>query len=211
MQIADKNMMLFFPTPIWEVKFTDFEPVNQAISEELSNLDLDQLERDSIKEFGINHTFAEDRFITVEQAPSMQPILDFFMGTCASISNQLGWNMEDLELYMTSYWLHATEAGGATGLHSHLPALLSGVYYVTKPPESGDLVFTDFNPFRPFAPKQKKGTQSPLGSPSVTFAASEGTMFIFPGWLQHKVGKNRSNSMRVSISFNATLIAGTGD
>ncbi|MEE8115989.1 MAG: hypothetical protein V3V86_03000 [Gammaproteobacteria bacterium] len=35
-----------------------------------------------------SHTFSEDRFVTVDQAPSMRVVLDFFVTACNAIGRR---------------------------------------------------------------------------------------------------------------------------
>ena len=83
--------------------------------------------------------------------------------------------------------------------------MLSGVYYLDKPENSGDLAFVDVNQFHEYNPKPLPGEIDPITSPQVVFKSNEGTMFIFPSWLPHKVPRNNSDRNRVSASFNAVL------
>ena len=90
-----------------------------------------------------------------------------------------------------------------TQVHDHKPAVFSGVYYVDKPKDSGDLVFIDVNPYHQYSPRALPGKTDPITRPEITLGADEGTMLSFPGWLPHKVPKNYSDRRRVSISLNA--------
>ena len=39
-------------------------------------------------------------------------------------------------------------------------------------------------------------------STMATYACKTGALYVFPGWLKHKVEGNQSNTDRISISFN---------
>lgn len=205
MRVAKQNLTLFFPTPVWSAEMEDYEPVHEAIREELAKLDWQTIDEQHSAKYGEYHTYSEDRFITVEQAPTIGVILEFFMQICNKIAEELNWDLSEHRLFLTSYWVHATAPGDLTQTHTHKPSLLSGVYYVDKPEKSGDLVFVDENPYHAFGAPVKEGMPRPLGGEEVAFPAAEGTMIVFPSWLSHKVPRNRSGQRRLSLSFNAGL------
>ncbi len=203
MKVEEQTLTLCFPTPIWRLEFSDYEPVNAAIREELEQLDWDTIDDRQRKMVDASHTFSEDRFVTVDQAPSMRPVLDFFVSACNAIGRERNWDMREQEVTLQNYWVHPTLPGEVTQFHDHKPALLSGVYYLDKPQDSGDLVFFDVNPYHEYSPRLLPGKTDPITRPQNTVKGEEGTMLIFPGWLPHKVPRNDSDRRRITISFNA--------
>lgn len=200
-----KDTILCFPRPIWTVTFKDYQETNDALRGELAALDWEVLAQESLKRYPVNHTFNEDRFVTLEQVPTYQKILDLFLQHCAEIIEGLHWDVAGQELGITDFWVHPTEPGELTQAHQHAPSLFSGVYYVDVPPDSGNIVFVDDYPYGAYEPKMKAGKQNYLGWHNLEFEAKEGAMIIFPGWMNHKVTRNRSGRQRLSLSFNATL------
>jgi hypothetical protein len=83
------------------------------------------------------------------------------------------------------FWLNAQDPGQSTSEHNHdeNDELLSGVYYVRVPPESGDLVLLD-------------------GALTTRVSPAEGMFLFFPPPLVHRVEANRSRSRRLSLAFN---------
>ncbi len=204
-QAEEQVLTLCFPTPVWRLKFSDYEPVNQAIRKEMAQLDWDKLDEENQSAFDSLHSFREDRFIAIEDLPSIRIVLEYFICGCNDIARERKWDMTGHQLTLGNYWLHVTAPGELTQSHSHKPTLLSGVYYIDKPENSGDLVFVDLNQFHDYNPKSLPGEVDPITSPQVIFKGDEGTMFIFPAWLPHKVPRNNSDRDRVSASFNAIL------
>jgi uncharacterized protein (TIGR02466 family) len=207
LQIEEQVLTLCFPTPIWRFEFSDFEPVNNAIRTELARLDWQQLDRENRERFGSLHSFREDRFVSLEDLPSIRVVLEYFMSACNEIARERKWDLGESQLSLGNFWVHATPPGGLTQSHTHKPAVLSGVYYLDKPENSGDLVFVDLNQFHDYEPRSLPGEIDPIATPQVIMKAEEGTMLVFPSWLPHKVPENMSNRERVSISFNAVLTA----
>lgn len=207
MHVEEQVMTLCFPTPIWRFEFSDFEPVNDAIRKQLAALDWRKLDQENAQSFGALHSFKEDRFIPIEDFPSVRIVLEYFLSACNEIARERKWDLRESQLTLGNFWVHATAPGEVTQSHTHKPAVLSGVYYVDKPEQSGDLVFVDVNQFHDYEPKSLPGEVDPISTPQVIVGAGEGTMIVFPSWLPHKVPKNLSSQDRVSISFNAVLTA----
>lgn len=83
------------------------------------------------------------------------------------------------------FWFNAMGPGQRTLAHTHDDAdeLLSGVYYVEVPPESGELVIHD---------RHARTTVRPQA----------GMFVLFPPDLLHEVSENRSGRQRLSIGMN---------
>jgi len=202
-KVEDQALTLCFSTPIWRFTFSDYEPVNSAIREELEAFGWDKIDERQRSMIQSTHTFSEDRFVTVEEIPSLRVVLEFFMSGCNAIGRERNWDLREKQVELLSYWVHVTEPGELTQHHHHKPGVFSGVYYVDKPEDSGDLVFVDVNPYHQFTPSPLPGKEDPISRAEITIAAGEGTMLVFPGWLPHKVPRNTSGRRRLSVSFNA--------
>jgi hypothetical protein len=83
------------------------------------------------------------------------------------------------------FWFNAMGPGTRTLPHTHDDAdeILSGVYYVEVPPDSGDLVIHDRHARTIVTPRA-------------------GMLVLFPPDLPHEVSENRSGRERLSIGMN---------
>lgn len=83
------------------------------------------------------------------------------------------------------YWFNAMYPGHTTGVHSHDDddECLSGVYYVTAPEHSGNLILHTAEGLFTLAPKA-------------------GRLLFFPPEMPHEVSVNQSQSFRLSIGMN---------
>ncbi len=90
-------------------------------------------------------------------------------------------------------WATVHPNGGWHDLHTHPDHLLSGCYYLSTPPKSGNIIFYD--PRGPSPPFDDKYFIHPR----------EGDLVLFPSWLPHMVSPSTTseNDPRVSIAFNA--------
>ena len=80
-------------------------------------------------------------------------ILKLFISACNAIAREWNWDMREQTVSLRNYWIHATPPGELTQFHDHKPDSFSGVYYVDKPPNSGDLIFVDVNPYHEYSPR----------------------------------------------------------
>src|SRR5262252_7938781 len=102
---------------------------------------------------------------------------------------------------ITGCWLNVLPKGAAHRLHTHPNNFLSGVYYVRTHPGANTINFHD--------PRNQTGIIRP---PAVELTAentdqavvrvTDGTMLVFPAYLQHSVDASTSDEERISISFN---------
>lgn len=203
MQVEEQALTLCFATPIWRFEFSDYEALNAEILEHLERLGWDRLDEKQRAAVDTSHSFSEDRFVTVEEVPAIGIILEYFIKGCNAIARERNWDIREQEVSLQNYWVHATLPGEITQHHDHKPGVLSGVYYVDKPENSGDLVFVDVNPYHAYRPAVLPGTSDPISRPEITMPADNGTMLVFPSWLPHRVPLNDSDRRRVSVSFNA--------
>jgi hypothetical protein len=121
----------------------------------------------------------ENVYIDPGRIPALGPVLTTARRLAAEA---LGLDRDALHV---GFWFNAMEPGERTLAHSHDDAdeLLSGVYYVAIPPESGELVIAQPH--------------------SRTHVAPRPGMFVFfPPDLVHEVTENRSSARRLSIGLN---------
>lgn len=104
------------------------------------------------------------------------------------------------DLYINS-WVNINSKGCYNTRHSHADAgiLLSGVYYVTVPENSGNILFCDPRPTVVHSFADSRYYKSYQIYP---IQPKENMLLLFPCWLEHQVEPNNSNEDRISISFN---------
>ena len=94
-----------------------------------------------------------------------------------------------------SFWFNEMQQGHSSTKHTHDEdnELLSGVYYVNVPENSGDLVLSS-------TVKGEKDSDENIDEERVTPKAGE--FIFFKPNLSHSVAMNHSNEMRLSIWMN---------
>lgn len=121
----------------------------------------------------------ENIYIPESAIPELGEVLSEIRMHAASVLNM---KPDDLKL---GFWFNEMQPGDVTTLHSHddFDELLSAVYYVKVPGDSGHIVFHE--------PDQKK-----------EIPPEEGMYILFSPELKHEVTENRSAETRISIGIN---------
>lgn len=102
---------------------------------------------------------------------------------------------------MTGCWANVLARGAAHRAHSHPNNFLSGVYYVRTSPGADTINFHD--------PRSQTAIIRPPvmeltaeNTDQVVVRVANGTLLMFPAYLQHSVDANMSEHERVTVSFN---------
>jgi uncharacterized protein (TIGR02466 family) len=102
---------------------------------------------------------------------------------------------------ITGCWATVLAPGAAHKLHSHPNNFLSGVYYLRTPPGADTINFHD--------PRRQTAVIRPPvveltaeNTDQVVLRVRDGTLLLFPSFLEHSVDANASDQERASVSFN---------
>ena len=204
MELKNVNRQLLFPPAVWMIEYDNYQGVNQGILDEMSRVDWEEEHRRSGRAGEAHDRYLEDIFITTELVPSAEAILSAFVHGCEQIAEESEWDLVNNEIRVSDLWAHVTPPGKNTQRHHHLPDHLSCSYYVRTPEDCGNLRLLDDRKYRIGEPDS--ATPNALTGHWVDVPAREGLMVIFPSWLSHQVGENRSDEPRVSLSMNAALL-----
>jgi uncharacterized protein (TIGR02466 family) len=105
------------------------------------------------------------------------------------------------EIVVTGCWVNVLPPGRAHRAHSHPNNFLSGVYYVRTQTGADTINFHD--------PRSQTHIIRPPvtaltadNTDQVVVTVKDGTLLLFPAWLEHSVDENRSDEERISVSFN---------
>jgi len=107
------------------------------------------------------------------------------------------------KLSLSSYWCNINYFGSFNRPHSHPGCVISGVYYVSIPKNSGSIVFLnkDLDIFYHDSIKN----YNEYNSSTWTIEPKENQCILFPSYLKHYVEPNLNKKERISISFNYGL------
>lgn len=112
------------------------------------------------------------------------------------------------ELVITGCWANVLAPAAAHRMHSHPNNFLSGVYYLRTQAGADTINFHDPRPqARVIRPPVTELTSA--NTDQVVVRVADGTLLLFPSFLEHSVDANQGGQERVSISFNLMFPAFT--
>ena len=136
--------------------------------------------------------------LVVEENAEAQKLVDNLNEKMYSICNEV--DLVPVQLY--DIWANMNPPGVSNVLHDHTGTTFSGVYYVQAEEGQGDLVFERHDGGeRAMGPMQIL-KENPFNARTVTYKSRTGRLYIFPSWLKHRVDENKTDTARISISFN---------
>lgn len=207
MKLKERHQHLLFPTPIWQFWMDDCSEVNDRLVRDIEAFDWPVYMQEQGLELGDDlNSRSEDMFIPIDRAPGIMVVLNQALTLATQAANEYGWDLDNYKLQIEQFWVNLNGPHGYNMQHNHAPNHISGVYYVRVPEGAGDIKFFDERRLREVC-EPNAVRESALAYTSYTFRPTESLMLLFPGWLDHLVGQNKSNSNRISISFNIDLVA----
>lgn len=184
-----------FPTLVWSTLFKDRQDFNARL------LALAQQMRES-DPAGVNKTNTRgwQSPNILQTLPEWHDLNLRIIQVCQSIGASQHF-MPNL-VFRHQAWLNISPPGASNKIHYHANCHFSGVYYISlKAPQCGSIFFRD--PRVASRMLTYPSTQpTPFTSDEIRMPPEEGRMYVFPGWLEHGVETNDSDSDRISVAFN---------
>jgi len=192
-RIESSDVLSLFPTFVWNLQLNTehYEAINTELLEVLNRIrqSLPTLEPgEAWQSHQEIHKFDEfgDLVSCINRAT--RGILRFL---------KIGYDAFEI----TACWASISTPGASHGIHSHPNNFLSGVYYLQTQPGADTINFHDprvqTSIIRP--PVTELTAQN---TDQVVVRVRNGTLLVFPSYLQHSVDSNKSDKERISISFN---------
>lgn len=140
----------------------------------------------------------------LHQRDEFQALVSCVNNAARSILRFLRIGPEALEI--TGCWATVLATGANHKAHSHPNNFLSGVYYVRIHPGADTINFHDpRSQARVIRPSVVELTAE--NTDQVVVRATNGTLLMFPSYLEHSVDSNMGAEERISISFNVMFSA----
>lgn len=107
-------------------------------------------------------------------------------------------------------WVNINGFGHWNTLHNHLDeqVMISGIYYVKSPANSGDIYFYDPRYFSTVGSFYRYYATEDDNGGYIQIKPQENMLLFFPPSLFHMVGPNLSQEQRCSIAFNVLVVPG---
>src|SRR5207302_10374287 len=143
---------------------------------------------------------------TLHERKEFMELVSCVSNLAKSILRFLRIGQEAFEI--TGCWATVLATGATHKAHSHPNNYLSGVYYIRTPPGADTINFHDpRNQAAVIRPQVVELTAE--NTDQVVVRVANGTLLLFPSYLEHSVDANPSNAERISISFNIMVASFT--
>jgi uncharacterized protein (TIGR02466 family) len=191
--IEASDVIPMFPTLLWKIllkpELRDALEVKILATLHRAGCDLPQLEP--------GHGWQSEQ--TLHEREELQELVSCVSRVTKSILRFLRISDEAFEI--TGCWATVLGKGAIHKAHSHPNNFLSGVYYVRTHPGADTINFHDpRNQAMVIRPPVEELTAE--NTDQVVVRVTNGTLLMFPSYLEHSVDANVSDDQRISISFN---------
>lgn len=191
--IESSDVVAMFPTLVWKLQLR--EASSQAINARILAV-LDAIRTD-LPPLASGQGWQSEQ--TLHGREEFAELVARVHHAAKGILSFLKIGYEAIEI--TSCWANVLARGAAHKAHSHPNNFLSGVYYARTQPGTDTINFHD--------PRIQTGILRPPvteltaeNTDQVVVKVQNGTLLVFPSYLQHSVDANMSGEERISISFN---------
>ena len=197
----NREILKFFPQPIFKYKMNNYQEWNSQLLDYIYDLKKNDeigLERSNISGW---HSKPFD----LKKKDSIQH--KFFLAITSYIFDvfkNYGWKANPERIICSEMWAIINKKNNFNILHTHPNSYLSAAYYVKTTKECGKFMIEDpLSVSRHNYPIIEKKTE--LNVKTVGLEVEEGDLLIFPAYLPHKVGMNKTDKDRVVVSFNINI------
>ena len=167
----------------------------------------------SIKEYAENLTYYESRtnsssnntFVLNEEC--LVDLKKFIQDSILQYTTKVF--QTDHPFVITQSWITKNTSDSMQEIHSHPGSIISGVFYIDCPENSGCIEFNRGQ--STFEIQINKDCCNQWMSDRYVMTPQPGNLFLFPSNLLHSVKKNESNQTRYSLAFNSFPMLPVGD
>ena len=190
---------LFFSTPVWTFQINNYENVN----EEMYNYIKSEQKKDGtgITKSNIKGWHSKDFSLETKEP---QNFINLILPSIEQVMVDMNWEKQKQKIRISNMWAIINTGGSANTRHQHGNSTISGAYYVRAPKNSGDIIFYDPRP-APVYTYPNALSPNLLNAQIHGISPNEGSLVLFPSYLDHSVNENLSNDERIVISFNLTI------
>lgn len=155
---------------------------DKNINTEIETGFLEQYQRDDIRKTHLFEGRYENIYLDENHIPQLKAVIEEATERAAQVLQEDGIDVSKLR---AGYWFNYMPTGATTTLHTHDDddELLSCVYYVTVPEDSGNLIIYD-------------------GKEKIEIDSQTGDFVFFKPDVRHEVSRNNSTEHRLSIGMN---------
>jgi uncharacterized protein (TIGR02466 family) len=198
--IEASDVIPMFPALVWKIQIK--AELHDAMDAKILAA-LERIRRD-LPELGAGQGWQSEQ--TLYEREEFRDLVACVNSAAKSVLRFLRIGYDAFEI--TGCWATVLAKGALHKVHSHPNNFLSGVYYIRTHPGADTINFHD--------PRNQTGIIRPPvveltaeNTDQVVVRVKNGTLLVFPAYLQHSVDANTSEKERISISFNIMFSAFT--
>ncbi|MBM3950557.1 MAG: hypothetical protein FJ311_03790 [Rhodospirillales bacterium] len=199
---TERTIEPMFAVGVQFSKIPDSETLNAELKEEIARIK--GTVPNSLPQGWSCHVYTTIRSqLNLMDRPAFKKLGDIIMAESAAYARGYGLDIDRFPLRLNECWVNVYGPGDAQDVHVHRNSVLSGIYYVAAPPQSGELLF--------HSPMSEVMLEPPITEvnlfnvPVRNVVPSPGTMIFFRSWLRHSVKPTLGKEERISVAFNLTM------
>lgn len=113
---------------------------------------------------------------------------------------------DNFNFQINNLWININTKLSFNRPHVHPESAVSGVYYVSVPDNSGNIVFNHPSRTQQYHIRDDViKVPNDINSSTWHVTPNAGLLILFPSWLEHYVEPNNNEDERISIAFNAHI------
>lgn len=199
-----KDMMSLFRTPVARFKLPNSEVINPGLEAAI----MKRREQDEGMSRSNVRGWHSDRDLQKWPEPEVQELVDSMRSAVLNMVGVISHIKKFKAKVDIAAWANVNGPGSFNQYHTHPECLWSGVYYVRAGEYGEDDVEHPGN-LKLYDPRGRVDMYSHPGygfGKNVNIPPVDGQMILFPSWLAHSVNTFDSDTVRVTIAFNARLL-----
>lgn len=198
-------LKLMFPTFLGELLYPDYASVKDQLVQRIRTIAAeDTAGQQASERFYPNGYTSFYTRNALHQDPAFEPLIRFLHEQAHHYGAKQSWEMTRCKPVMSSMWCSINRRNSSHGQHVHPYSHISGVFYVSCRPDSGNIYFKDPRTARWMVPPPVS-KNVPENTMNVRVEPIEGTLLLFPSFLEHGVEVNNTDTDRITMSFNFEL------
>ena len=197
-RFQNSDVLRMFPSFVWkaEIRPEVCEPINDSVLRTLGEIGA------PLADLKPGECWQSDQGL--HELDQFREVVDCINEAAENVLDYLKVGHAGFKI--TGCWANVIAPGAGHRAHSHPNNYLSGVYYVRTHPDANTVNFLD--------PRPQTGIIRPPvteltaeNTEQVVVKVVDGTLLMFPAWLQHSVDPSRSGRTRISLGFNIMFSA----
>lgn len=190
------NHDVLFTTSVFHTNIEEFKSKHTSLIAVINNTF-----RKKENNFKSNRGGWQSEVHTYRGDGSFKPIIEAIGFTCDKVKSILDLHVVGPKI---KYWVNINKKYDYNTSHIHPNAIISGIYYLKVPKNSGDIVFHHPSPYMHLI---EHASVNKYNNGTYTYTPKEGDLFLFSPYLNHEVTQNLTedeDDERISIAFNIT-------